>query len=190
MTTGKRGLSQETILKTAVELVDQEGFESLTLAGLSKKLNIQPPSLYNHVKGLDGVKQMLAVHGLRELYKVLADATIGRAGEEAVLELARAYLTFSRKHPGIYECIMKAPGEGEHELNSAAKDLVNLIQKVFYFYKLDEASSIHAIRSLRSLIHGFASLERIGGFGIPIGIDESLDYALRTFLNGLEKNNM
>lgn len=187
MTTGKRGLTQETILETAIELIDQYGFESLTLAGLAKQLNIQPPSLYNHVKGLEGVKEALANHGLRELYKELADATIGRAGEEAVLELARAYLKFSRKHPGLYECIMKAPTEGAVELNSAAEDLVKLIQKVLQFYKLDETSAIHAIRSLRSLIHGFASLERIGGFGIPVSINESLEFALRTFLIGLEK---
>ncbi len=48
----RMGITQEKIIDTAAAFVDEEGFSALTIATLSKKLNIRPPSLYNHVSGL------------------------------------------------------------------------------------------------------------------------------------------
>jgi hypothetical protein len=38
---------------------------------------------------------------------------------------------------------------------------------------------------LRSLIHGFATLESGGGFGIPVDRDETFQRLLHIFLQGL-----
>lgn len=54
-------------------------------------------------------------------------------------------------------------------------------------WRLDETSLIHAIRMVRSLLHGFVSLEAVGGFGIPVDLEESYAYALSVFLEGLDR---
>jgi hypothetical protein len=42
-------------------------------------------------------------------------------------------------------------------------------------------------RGLRSVAHGFATLEVARGFGIPLDLDESFDRLLRAFVAGLRK---
>ncbi len=43
-----------------------------------------------------------------------------------------------------------------------------------------------AVRGLRSLVHGFATLELAGGFGLPLEMDESFHYLIQTLINGPE----
>ena len=40
------------------------------------------------------------------------------------------------------------------------------------------------VRALRSAMHGFVELERIGGFGIDLSTDESYDRLVRTLVAG------
>jgi len=44
---------------------------------------------------------------------------------------------------------------------------------------------LHALRGLRSAVHGFATLEAVGGFGIPLSIDESFAWLVECFVGGL-----
>ena len=48
----------------------------------------------------------------------------------------------------------------------------------------DEA--IHALRALRSVVHGFATLEAAGGFGIPLNLDESFRRLVELLIRGME----
>jgi len=52
-------------------------------------------------------------------------------------------------------------------------------------YGLQGEDALHAARSLRSLVHGFATLEIAGGFGLPLDCDESFRRLVEMFLNGL-----
>ena len=54
-------------------------------------------------------------------------------------------------------------------------------------YGLRGEDAVHAARGLRSVAHGFATLEVAGGFGIPLDLDESFDRLLRAFVAGLRK---
>jgi len=58
-TKARRPLSRERILRAALELVDANGIESLSMRKLGQKLGYEAMSLYNHVAGkddlLDGV---------------------------------------------------------------------------------------------------------------------------------------
>lgn len=58
-----RGLSRARILAAALELVDGEGLEALSMRHLGERLGVQAMSLYRHVKDkedlLDGVKAVI-----------------------------------------------------------------------------------------------------------------------------------
>ncbi len=91
----RQGLDKMSVLKAAAELADQEGFEQVSLASLAKKLQIRTPSLYNHVQGLPGLRKELACFALRKLKEELAEAAIGKSGDEALcipLELPMFHL--------------------------------------------------------------------------------------------------
>ena len=60
----KRGqLSRSRILAAALELVDQDGLDALTMRRLADRLKVDPMSIYNHVDGkevlLDGLAEAL-----------------------------------------------------------------------------------------------------------------------------------
>jgi hypothetical protein len=52
-------------------------------------------------------------------------------------------------------------------------------------YRLGEDAAIHAVRGLRSIVHGFATLELAGGFGLALDRDESFLLLLRAYVAGL-----
>ena len=59
----KRVLSREVILDAAVELLDREGLEGLTMRRLGAALGVEAMSLYNHVQSkdelLDGIHERI-----------------------------------------------------------------------------------------------------------------------------------
>ncbi|MCY8160167.1 TetR family transcriptional regulator, partial [Bacillus licheniformis] len=58
------GLNKDAVLEAAAALADEEGIHEVTLASLSKRLNVKSPSLYNHIKGLNDLRKELALYGL------------------------------------------------------------------------------------------------------------------------------
>ena len=57
----RQGLNTETVVKTAALLIEENGYENLTLHKLASKLNIKPASLYTHIQGIDELYVLLAM---------------------------------------------------------------------------------------------------------------------------------
>ena len=53
-------------------------------------------------------------------------------------------------------------------------------------YQLDPSQEIHALRMLRSTIHGFTTFEVTGGFQIDAGIDDSFTWTVNFIDHGLQ----
>lgn len=178
-------LDLQMILQAAADIADKEGLDEVTLASLSKKLGIRSPSLYNHVDGLNGVRHKLALYGMNKLNEALTYAAIGRSQDEAVHEIAQAYIRFAREHPGLYDALVRMPDWNNEETNIVARVPVDLLVRVLQAYGLEGDAAIHTVRGLHSLLHGFASLEQTGNFNIPIDPDYSLQLLIDFFLKGI-----
>jgi hypothetical protein len=50
-----------------------------------------------------------------------------------------------------------------------------------------DSELVHAVRALRSMLHGFVSLELIAGFGMPEDIEASFQYQVEIYILGLKK---
>ena len=70
-------------------------------------------------------------------------------------------------------------------LEAAAGYIVETILSVLHGYGLDRREGLHAIRALRSTVHGFAAIEIAGGFGIPLDVDKSFEWLVSALLAGL-----
>jgi AcrR family transcriptional regulator len=180
-----RGLTQEQVVDRAAQLTDEDGFDSLTLAALAARLGVRTPSLYNHVDGLPGLRRLLGLSGLRALAELLRDATLARGGDEGLLALATAYRTFASEHPGLYQAMQQAPAAGDDERAAAAAAVLEPLLAVLRSYGLQGDDAIHAARGVRSALHGFAELERAGGFGIDLDLGESYRRLVETVGAGL-----
>ena len=176
----RAGLDAGAVVTAAAALADEVGFRGLTLAALAARLGVRTPSLYAHVDGLPQLRALLAARGARELADALRSAAAGQAGIDALRAVADAYRAYARRHPGTYAAI-QVPSE-EPELAAAATEIVELIAAVLRGYGLDGDDMIHAIRAVRSSLHGFVTLEHEGGFAMPQDTQESFD-ALVTLLD-------
>ncbi|MWV45827.1 TetR family transcriptional regulator [Paenibacillus sp. HJL G12] len=184
----RMGLDRQTLLVAAAELADESGLDSLTLAALAQKLNVRSPSLYNHVKGLPDLKGALTVYCLHLLVDATRNAVIGKSGDEAILSMCEAYLRFARSRPGLYEAFYKVNTQQHEDLETAKEELLDLFVRIMEPYQLGEKETLHAIRGLRSLLHGYATLEQHRGFQMDLELEESVQYGLRTFLKGMHLN--
>ncbi|HEY8528241.1 MAG TPA: WHG domain-containing protein [Paenibacillaceae bacterium] len=181
----RAGLDQQTVVQIAAELADGHGLENLTLAMLAQKLGIRTPSLYNHVNGLPELRRKLTLYGLNRLRDALARAAMGRSGDEALRAMAEAYLAFARKHPGLYEATQRSLDRRDAEVEQAAAEAIEPVLRVLEAYGLQGEAAIHTVRGFRSLLHGFADIERQGGFGMEVDPDASFHLLVEIFLAGI-----
>lgn len=181
----KVGLEITEILEVACEIADQFGMQEVTLANLAKKLGIRPPSLYNHFDGLSGLKKKMAIYGIDQLYAKLEKAAIGVSGDEAVLSISKAYVDFARSHPGIYEATLMAPDMEDEDIQDAGAKVVDLTVRVLQTYRLEGDTALHAVRGLRSILHGFSSLEQRGGFKMALDLNDTLEIIIKAFIRGI-----
>ena len=163
----RAGLAYETIVQQAAALADQDGFEALSMATLASHLGVSTPALYHYFAGLAGLRRSIALRGLQMWAETMGRAVQGKAGDEAVLALAHALRDFANEHPGLYEAASRAPDPEDQEWVAAGREVVEIMLRTLAAYHLSPDAARHAIRMLRSAVHGCVSLERLGGFGLP-----------------------
>jgi AcrR family transcriptional regulator len=181
----RKGLDLTTVVEAAAAIADEQGIQEVTLASLAHKLGVRSPSLYNHVNGLKGLRNQLAIYGLGKLTDAINGSLEGKKGDEAIHAIAAAYIAFARKHPGLYELTLRSPDADDPAYAASGQALVELLVDRLSFYKLDRETSIHIVRGFRSIMHGFAAIEQKGGFGMPQPIDKSLNIIIQTYIHGL-----
>lgn len=178
------GLDLPTLIQAATEIADTQGLEAVTLASLAQKLQIRSPSLYNHVNGLPDLRRQLALSGFGQMSEHFKRALAGKSGDDAVRAFSYAYLSFARAHPGLYEAVQR---DAKHKLlQEAGREVVEMAVNVLEGYGLRGDAAIHAVRGMRSVLHGFASLEKQGGFGIPLDLDVTFRLLIETFIKGVQ----
>src|SRR5260221_3390874 len=99
----RSGLSQSRVVEVAAGIADREGLHALTIARLAAVLKVRPPSLYNHLRNLDGLRDDLARRGLQELLDQTLHAVAGLAGPDALDAMGPTPRHAGQKHPPGYQ---------------------------------------------------------------------------------------
>lgn len=188
----RAGLTREAVASVAIDLVDDggtAGFDRLTLAAVAGRAGVAVPSLYKHVSSLDDLRRLVATASVTELTRVLAAATIGRAGPDAVRAAADAIRAFAHRHPGRYAAAQVAPSSdpADAQLVARADETLTVLAGVMRGFGLPDDELVDAIRMLRSAVHGFITLELGGGFGLPDDLDRSYAVLIDGVIAGVER---
>jgi len=178
----RAGLNAAAIIDAAAILADEIGFDSLTLAVLSQRLNIKPPSLYKHLDGLSSIRRGIALRGLREMNTQLMQAIVGVDNSDAILAIAHAYWQFSRQHPGVYQAVVCVPHDADADIAAATDVQIGLVGAVLGGRQLQGDRLQHSIRSFRSLLQGFAMLDAAGAFDDSPSREDTLIEAVRVLV--------
>lgn len=184
----KPRVDRAALVDAAARMVNTEGVEALSLSRLAGEMGVRTPSLYNHVDGLSGLQRELALRNAQMLADVFADAAIGRAGADAVLALAQAFRDYIKQNPGIYmvsQRVTELVSPDDVELSTAMDRSVRIVAAVIASFGLQGDDALHAVRALRATVHGFATLEVVGGFGLPLDCDESFRRLILMLVRGL-----
>jgi AcrR family transcriptional regulator len=182
----RAGLSAAAVVDAALAVVDEKGLSGLTLAAVAQRTGVATPSLYKHVDGLPDLRVLLGVRVLDDMTAHFTAAVLGRSGDDAVTALLHSYRDYVRQYPARYAAMPLDPLH-DPALAAAGGKLIDVVLAALRGYGLTDSSAIHAIRCLRSVAHGFASLEANGGFGLPEELDTTYDQLIALVLSGLPR---
>ena len=90
-------------------------------------------------------------------------------------------------HPGRYTATVGVEPTGPDDpLQAASTRVIGSIAAVLRGYGIGEDEMDHAMRTIRSTIHGFAMLEASRGFQWDADPDQSFDWMIRFIDRGLQ----
>jgi AcrR family transcriptional regulator len=181
----RAGLTEDLVVAEAERMADEVGLENVSMAAVAQRLGVRQPSLYKHVASLPALRRAIGLRTTTALTSELARAAVGRSGEDALMAMAKAFRAWVKAHPGRYQAGQRAPEPGDTAYEAAAADAIELFRSVLTSFELSGEDAIDAIRSLRAAMHGFVSLELLGGFAIPLDIDRSYQRLLSAVIASL-----
>ncbi|MDG4766648.1 WHG domain-containing protein [Solwaraspora sp. WMMD406] len=182
----RAGLDRVTVIATGAMVADEQGFAALTMAVVAQRLGVRTPSLYKHVDSLAELQQGIAALAMTELDDALRDALQGVAGRDALTAAARVIRSYVTEHPGRYAATVGAARDADFGASSARA--LESLSAVLRGYPVAPAERIHALRTLRSALHGFATLEQSKGFQLTADIDESFEWMVDFLDRGLRRD--
>ncbi|GII03924.1 TetR/AcrR family transcriptional regulator [Planobispora takensis] len=171
----RAGLTADRVTLAGAELADEVGLDHVTMAAVARRLGVKDASLYAHVRSLEDLRGRIALLAADEKTIRIAEATAGRAGKDALVAFADAWRRYAHDHPGRYAAT-QIPMQIDPELLARAsgpRRAVELTYSMLRAYALDEPDLTDAVRLMRSVLHGFVSLEAAGGFAHARPAEES-----------------
>ena len=182
-----KGLSRDTIVAEAVAYIQESEQEVLSLHRLAERLGVKTPSLYNHIRNTEDLRQCVLQYAVDQFVQRLQQATDGKTGDEAVVAYAQAYYAIAREYQGLYRLIMAVPGANGPEAQAITLPVLDTVVTLLRCCGLSPEDIPHWQRVFRAILHGFIAQEQLGSFYYyqDISEQESLNIAVHCFLDGL-----
>ncbi|GAA5124650.1 TetR/AcrR family transcriptional regulator [Alloalcanivorax gelatiniphagus] len=191
-------LSRSLIARTALEMYQREGAQNFSLRKLAKQLNVQSPSLYNHIDSQDDL-----VDAMHDVIQEEVDAQVldNRDWRQGISEHVRSYRSAYAKHPEVSLMIARRP------ILDSGLEWYDLQLRSFERYGLSSSEALHLSAAIDYLVFGSMALPYVEGFDKAAGEyrddyphiakaldatakdatnDEGFDWALDRLLDGLE----
>lgn len=181
----RAGLDSNRILKAAADMADAGGIASVTLKSLAQELGVKSPSLYKHIDSLDDLKHQLTLYSWQALEQEILRSAVGKAKDDAIREVFYAFRRFVKAHPGLFEAMQWYNMYLSPQDLQATAGTVELLFQILDGYDLAEQQKVHIVRMFRGFLQGFLGIESNGGYGNPMSLDASFDFALDIILSGI-----
>ena len=182
----RMGLDKNAIIYRTAQLANNVGIENITLKSLANDLNIQPPSLYNHISGLDDLKKELMIYGWHQMEEQIIESVAGISGYDAIEAICRSFLEYATTNPGVFNAMLWYNKFENDEAQNATTKLFSVVFKIFSSLNISQENSDHLMRTFRSFLEGFALLVNHNAFGNPISINDSFELSLKVLMAGMK----
>ncbi|MDO4944329.1 MAG: TetR/AcrR family transcriptional regulator [Ruminococcus sp.] len=183
-----KGLSKELVVKTAKDLIEENGYANFSMHMLADSFGIKTASLYTHIKNMDELLTEVGKEILQEQKNAELSAIGTQTRDKAILALADAYRKYAKEHKELYRFIMNMQTAANSDLKDASSVIVEPFMFVLRGYRISEERKMHWQRILRGTMHGFVSQEEFGYFlHYPVDIEESYRSAIQCLVDGLRQ---
>ena len=182
----RKGLSKESIIDAAIELIETQGNHAFSLNELARKLEIKPASLYNHIENMEELTGAIGYRIAGMIKQAELDAIAEKNNDAALFALCDAYRIFAQKHVDLYKVIMGMQKDKNACTEAACGEMIVPILQVLSDFKISDSDKMHWQRILRAMMHGFVTHEYAGGFRhFPVEHDKTYHMAIETIALGL-----
>ncbi len=164
------GNLREALLDTALETLQSESLESLSLRGLAKAQGVSPTAVYGHFTDKTELLVELKTLGFHQLSDAMAEALgalpAPAAAEDELRALGRAYIDFARGNPNLFDVLFSWNPDHERlsqeciEAGSRAEGLLRetIVRLLGEQGVMDESQAAEASFSAWALVHGISTL--------------------------------
>ncbi|MBV1933294.1 MAG: TetR/AcrR family transcriptional regulator [Parvibaculaceae bacterium] len=116
---------REALIKTAMEMVEQQGAETVTFSALAKKLGVSQAAPYRHFSDRDALLTILATMGFLSFTEGFRKAIKTPSDNSQLNLLAHAHLKFGTERSGIYRLMFESHYLHEAVIGSALQQAVD-----------------------------------------------------------------
>jgi AcrR family transcriptional regulator len=180
----RAGLDPERVTREALRFVDEAGMGALSVASLAARLGVQRPSLYNHLRSMEGLRDSLRSLVHAEVAE-MAEKVTPRGGREGLLALLLALRRYVVRHPRRIDLLLENVEDATGPLREGTQRLLGRVMELLGSLGLTGASAVHAARLLRAIWIGFALIESRGGYAMDVPVEASFTFALDAMYRAL-----
>jgi AcrR family transcriptional regulator len=192
------GNLKEDAVLTALDMVEKEGPDAITLRELAGRIGASRTAIYRHFESKEALIQAVITAGFERFDAYFAD--FFSAEEPDILsrfsKMGRAYLSFATENPQLYRLLFgeKAQQEREEVCDFADIDrpsgfnaLVRLIETGQRQQLFREGDTFVMAAAVWSMIHGLSSLIIDGHLAICDNVEAIYGTTIDILLEGLRK---
>jgi AcrR family transcriptional regulator len=186
----------QKIANAAVELLDRDGAEGVTMRRVASAVGMTPMALYRHYPNRDGLLNALANDGFAKLAEKLAALKLKGSVERQLLTILEVFLDHAFERPRLFELMFLTRREGARQypadfrarLSPTANLSADVIASAMEKGDLHKDDVWEIVFETGALMQGLVMLYLGGRVAMPQ--EEFRNYCHRSFrryLNGIRK---
>lgn len=185
----KNKLSKELIISEAFKMIDENGTENFSVRKLASSLNVQVSSLYNHIKSENDILLEVAKKAGVMYTEYIKEETSMLQGDEAVYKAGDGFKNFITFHKHLYDLLIDPRLLGDPDFEKSIESFTLPIYAILYQYGItDKKSMDHMYIVMRTITHGFSSLDALGIFeNLSISATESYHIMIKSAIDAMKR---
>lgn len=190
------GNLKEELINQAIEIIHNDGIDTLTLSVLSKRLGTSRSAIYRHFSSKDELIQNVLLYGFEILDQIITPILMQKDKnvEQRLYLMGKSYIKFAQDNPNLYRMLF---GEKYYDLredictvidekfSNAFNALVSLLEEGQRLKDFKEQEPILQALTVHANIHGMSSLYIDGHLNIRDNIDELFEVSFKNLIDGL-----
>ena len=196
MADAQQDLPRDRLIRTAIELLAEQGLEGLSLRNVARRAGVSHGAPLRHFASLADLRSEVAAHGFRLLSEAIEKSAAQLApGVGALARLragSRAYVECAVASPALF-ALMFRPELLDADNPSYRRDGLAAFERVVVQVRAAQDAGWHARRDTRVLagtiwasLHGLATLWAQGALSGPVpraSLDDALNTALELLMD-------